>query len=75
MCAYVVVKWASQLKTIMSDLRLRNGNFPFKNQKGCKLGLERLIITHACVAVGFASTCTGNRILETSAHSDKRPRH
>ena len=32
-------KWASQLKTIMSDLRLRNGNFPFQNRKGCELGL------------------------------------
>ena len=32
-------KWASQLKTIMSDLRLRNGNFPFRNRKGCELGL------------------------------------
>ena len=32
-------KWASQLKTIMSDLRLRNGNLPFQNRKGCKLGL------------------------------------
>ena len=32
-------KWASQLKTIMSDLRLRNGNFPFQNWKGCELGL------------------------------------
>ena len=27
------------LKTIMSDLRLRNGNFPFQNRKGCELGL------------------------------------
>ena len=34
-------KWASQLKTIMSDLRLRNGNFPFQNRKGCELGLYR----------------------------------
>ena len=37
-----VPKWlpklASQLKT-MSDLRLRNGNFPFQNRKGCELGL------------------------------------
>ena len=32
-------KWASQLKTMMSDLRLRNGNFPFRNRKGCELGL------------------------------------
>ena len=32
-------KWASQLKTIMSDLRLRNGNFPFQNWKGCEFGL------------------------------------
>ena len=32
-------KWASQLKTIMSDLRLQNGNFPFQNRKGCELGL------------------------------------
>ena len=32
-------KWASQLKTIMSDLRLRNGNFPFQNRNGCELGL------------------------------------
>ena len=32
-------KWASQLKTIMSGLRLRNGNFPFQNRKGCELGL------------------------------------
>ena len=32
-------KWASQLKTIMSDLRLRHGNFPFQNRKGCELGL------------------------------------
>ena len=32
-------KWDSQLKTIMSDLRLRNGNFPFPNRKGCELGL------------------------------------
>ena len=32
-------KWASQLKTIMSDLRLRIGNFPFQNLKGCELGL------------------------------------
>ena len=38
-------KWASQLKTIMSDLRLRNGNFPFRNRKGCELGL-------------YTSTCT-----------------
>ena len=34
-------KWASQLKTIMSDLRLRNGNFPFQNRKGCELGLYK----------------------------------
>ena len=34
-------KWASQHKTIMSDLRLRNGNFPFQNRKGCELGLYR----------------------------------
>ena len=32
-------KWASQHKTIMSDLMLRNGNFPFRNRKGCELGL------------------------------------
>ena len=32
-------KWASQHKTITSDLRLRNGNFPFQNRKGCELGL------------------------------------
>ena len=32
-------KWASQLKTKMSDLRLRNGNFPFQTRKGCELGL------------------------------------
>ena len=32
-------KWASKLKTIMSDMRLRNGNFPFQNRKGCELGL------------------------------------
>ena len=32
-------KWASQLKTIMSDLRLQNANFPFQNQKGCESGL------------------------------------
>ena len=36
-------KWASQLKTIMSDLRLRNGNFPFQNRKGCELGLYIII--------------------------------
>ena len=36
-------KWASQLKTIMSDLRLRNGNFPFQNRKGCELGLYTVI--------------------------------
>ena len=36
-------KWASQLKTIMSDLRLRNGNFPFQNRKGCELGLYNTI--------------------------------
>ena len=36
-------KWASQLKTMMSDLRLRNGNFPFKNRKGCELGLCNII--------------------------------
>ena len=36
-------KWASQLKTIMSDLRLRNGNFPFQNRKGCELGLYSTI--------------------------------
>ena len=34
-------KWASQPKTIMSDLRLRNGNVPFRNRKGCELGLYR----------------------------------
>ena len=34
-------KWASQLKTIMSDMRLRNGNFPFQNRKGGELGLYR----------------------------------
>ena len=44
MCAYVVAKWASQVKTIMSDLRLRNGNFPFQNRKGCELGLYTDII-------------------------------
>ena len=32
-------KWASQLKPIMSDLRVRKGNFPFQNRKGCDLGL------------------------------------
>ena len=37
-------KWASKLKTIMSDLRLRNGNFPFQNQKGCELGLYSNIL-------------------------------
>ena len=37
-------KWASQLKTIMSDLRLRNGNFPFRNRKGCELGLYSTIL-------------------------------
>ena len=37
-------KWASQLKTIMSDLRLRNGNFPFQNRKGCELGLYSMIL-------------------------------
>ena len=39
-------KWASQLKTMMSDLRLRNGNFPFQNRKGCELGLYNTIIMH-----------------------------
>ena len=38
-----LLKWACQLKTIMSDLRLRNGNFPFQNRKGCELGLYRSI--------------------------------
>ena len=32
-------KWASQLKIIISNLRLRDGNFPFQNRKGCELGL------------------------------------
>ena len=36
-------KWASQLKTMLSDLRLRNGNFPFQNRKGCELGLYSTI--------------------------------
>ena len=43
-------KWASQLKTIMSDLRLRNGNFPFQNRKGCELGLYNIITSgHMCL--------------------------
>ena len=51
-------KWASQLKTIMSDLRLRNGNFPFQNRKGCELGLysitvKFLFISYNRVACSF----------------------
>ena len=45
-------KWASQHKTIMSDLRLRNGNFPFQNRKGCELGLYRSITEFR--AISFA---------------------
>ena len=29
----------------MSNLRLRNGNFPFQNRKGCELGLYNSTIT------------------------------
>ena len=44
MCLKWLPKWASQLKTIMSDLRLQNGNFPFQNRKGCELGLYTIIL-------------------------------
>ena len=46
-------KWASQLKTIMSDLRLRNGNFPFRNRKGCELGLYICIIQIVLLMCGL----------------------
>ena len=42
-------KWASQLKTIVLDLRLRNGNFPFQNRKGCELGLHNCILDYNCI--------------------------
>ena len=39
-------KWASQLKTIMSDpLRLRNGKFPFQNWKGCEMHFFNKLMT------------------------------
>ena len=52
-------KWASQLKTIMSDLRLRNGNFPFQNRKGCELGLYKTIVYYFDQTQGVNDSLSG----------------
>ena len=70
-------KWASKLKAIMSDLRLRNGNLPVSKPEGLRVGSVQSylmegslcnflsLLTYTWMGTGPISNCTIEWTLHT----------